>query len=115
MKANSEVVVIPSVIDVLKDDELMSFLNVAEERIELKKDKDRIEARIKELNDDLTNALASADVPKAVFAGYVFQIVSKTNSKLSKEKLIENGVSATVIAKSMIESQSSYLEVREQR
>jgi len=43
----------------------------------------------------------------------IVSIITKTNSRLDKTKLLENGCPADVIAKSMVESQSSFLEVRE--
>jgi hypothetical protein len=107
--------VTPNAHDILPGDSLKQFIPLANERIDLKQQKDIIEARIKELNDLLTPIIAELEVPKAGYCGFVFNIITKTNTKLSKEKLIENGVSASVIAASTTSSQSSYLEVREQK
>lgn len=92
---------------------MSEFTVLADERIELKRQKDVIEVRIKELNDLLTPLVCEEATAKVDYGGYTFGIVTRTNEKLDREKLLLNGVAASVIAASITTSTSSFLDVRE--
>jgi hypothetical protein len=111
---NESKVVVKDEIEVLDGEDLGIFQDAVDRRIELKGMIKLMEAEIKDLdNDILIPALTKHDVDKLAHGNYNVSIITKTNSRLDKTKLLENGCPADVIAKSMVESQSSFLEVRE--
>jgi uroporphyrinogen-III synthase len=69
------------------------------------------EEKKKELDEEITAALAVAGVEKCAWEGRNVQIVHKAGSRrIVAEKLLENGVPADVIADSTVEGNpSSYL------
>jgi hypothetical protein len=104
---------VPMVNDIFEGSDLKSFSIRVQRRISLKDMIKIMEKEIEEIDERLTGQLASKDSIVVAWGDYRVEIVSKTNNRLVKEKLIENGVSAQVIANSMVTSYSSYLQVRE--
>jgi hypothetical protein len=113
-EAKQEIGLVPDVRDVLHGAELRSFGHYVDKRMTLKAKIKEMEEEITAINGELTGILAVHDVTTGLMHGnYKCQIISKENKRLDKEKLLENGVSASIIAKSTVTTQSSYLDVRE--
>ena len=93
------------------------FGHWAEQYLDLKSQRDKIDQEIESLGlrDKLTRAMAEVDVAKVIHGHHQFNIITKVNKKLDRVRLLENGVSASVIDASTITSESSYLEVRERK
>lgn len=111
--AKVELGIVPMANDVFRGSDLRSFSMNIQKRIMLKDTIKAAELQIKDIDEVLTGAMSNKDTEALMWGNHKVEIITKTNNRLVKEKLIENGVSAQVIADSMVTSYSSYLQVRE--
>jgi hypothetical protein len=107
--------IVPDSGDILKGAELRVFGQYLDQRVMMKKAIKEFEAKIKAIDEKLIGSLADHDCEKVMHGLFRVAIITKTNSRLDKEKLLKNGVPAGVIALSMVNTQFSYLDVREKK
>lgn len=96
-EAKEELGLVPDVRDVFHNGDLRKVSKLIDQRIELSAMKKQAEEEIKELDAKLTEMLSGADVQRVMHGTYKAQLVAGTNSHISKELLLEKGVSASVI------------------
>lgn len=106
-----EVDTAPDAREILSHAKLLRFGVALERRIMLKELIKEKEAEVRELDDELSQTLTDADTVKVVHRGYSVGLVTSSRSTLSKDALLENGVPATVIAKSTKVSTYTYVLV----
>jgi hypothetical protein len=99
--------------NVLEGNELIAFSKEVDRRVELKNQIKELEGLVKVIDEKLLITLCEKDCDRTICGTHRVNIVTKTNTRLDKEKLLLNGVPANVIQLSTVTSQSSFLEVRE--
>lgn len=109
----AETVIVKDAREVFNGDTLDQFSRLVEDRLNAKVAIAQAEKIVKQVDEKLTELMALNDCDKVMHGRHRCQIISKTNSRLDKEKLMMNGVPVAVIERSMTVSYSSYLEIRE--
>lgn len=87
------------------------FARLTIQRQELKGEIKELETFCDGLSESLLTDLASSGFKGVMVDSFHVQIIDQTRTSLSKEKLLEAGVSAQTIADCMVESPSTYLKV----
>lgn len=88
-----------------------TFSRLLEHRMALKVQIKEMEEELKELDPKITQMMVDSDTVSVTYDDKPVTIVETRRRNLSKEKLIERGVPASLVAECTTESVYSYLKV----
>lgn len=102
---------IPDAREVFTEQDLSTFSRLVEERLSIANTIKALEEDKKRLDESITAILTDADTVSVQYGEYPVQIVSGSRSNLSKERLVELGVSVSVIQQATKTTSYSYLKI----
>lgn len=103
--------VAPDAREVFTDSDLSTFSRLVEERLAISNTIKSLEEDKKRLDESITQLLTDADTISVQYGEHPVQIVQGSRSNLSKERLVELGVSVTVLQQATKTTKFSYLKV----
>lgn len=99
----------------LRDTEIDSqrFIRLLSKRQQASEEKKELEATLAELNEEIKSWMLDAGEKAVVADDWRVTVVQSTQSTISKERLLELGVSAKIITKATKTTPKEYIQVTE--
>ena len=103
--------IVPDYREAIPESELANFSKLLEYRITITEQIKQLEQDKKSIDEEITAAMTDAGAVKVNYEGRPVSLCQGSRSTLSKEKLIQSGVSANTIKACTVESKYTYLLV----
>jgi hypothetical protein len=110
-KADTVYRIVPDAREVFSEQDLSTFSRLVEERLAITNTIKSLEEDKKRLDEGITSFLTDANTPSVQYGEHPVQIIQGSRSNLSKEKLVELGVSVMTIKQATTTTTYSYLKV----